>query len=304
MGPNQLAPLLPLAYPPGMGFMERGGGAPESRFQLLTSPTKKPRKLVAFGNVAVGFIAIGNVAIGVVAIGFSVAVGPIAIGINSVGVLLAIGLNGVATFTLAAINGMGLVSLAGVNSIGTFASSFVNTFESVLVAPALLVLQLAAAHLLRGGTGEAAAPELPTARLADLVSGAVESGPVRARIRHSEPEEISIADEDDAESLASLALTEPARADLFALHSRAVDGSTPVLVEVRAATEIFPPSANADYRSAPHQIRRLWAERVLAIPEPPPFWAHPDTLRRFTRYFLLISAATSALGLAARLVLG
>ena len=287
-----------------MGFMARGGGPPESPFQHLTRPAKKHLKLVAFGNVAVGFIAIGNVAVGVVAVGLSLAVGPIAIGINSLGVLLALGVNGAATITLAAVNGLGLVSLTGVNSLGTFAASYVNTFESVLFAPVLLAFQLVVAYALRGGSGQPDAPASPTARLADIVSGAAESGPVRVKIRLATPEEISVVDEVDTKSLASLALAEPARADLAALPPRAVDGSAPVLVVVRAESELLPPTANDDYRSAPQQVRRLWAERVLAVPAPPAFWEHPDTLRRFTRYSLWMGAATSALGLVARIVLG
>ncbi|UQA57644.1 hypothetical protein [Polyangium aurulentum] len=288
-----------------MGFTERRGRHPETPFRRLENPKKKPLQLFAFGNVAVGFIAVGNVAVGVVAVGLSVAVGPIAIGINSLGVLLALGVNGAATITLAAVNGLGLVSFTGVNSIGTFAAGFVNTFESVLVAPVLLVFQLVLAFALRGGSREPDAPALPpTARLADLVSGAAESGPVRARIRHSGPQEIRVADDDDNDTFASLALAGPAHADLAELPSRAVDGYAPVLVEVRAATDLLPPSSSDDYRSAPQKSRKLWAERVLAIPEPPPFWEHPDTLRNVTRLSLVIGAVTSAIGLATRIALG
>jgi hypothetical protein len=75
-------------------------------------------------------------------------------------------------------------------------------------------------------------------------------------------------------------------------------------VEVRAATELSPPSADDDYRSAPGQRRQLWAERVLSLPEPPRFWEQPGALRRITRASLLAGAAMSAAGLAARLLVG
>ncbi len=86
----------------------------------------KRRKLVVFGNVAVGPIAIGNVAIGYVAIGLSLAVGPVAIGINALGFVLAFGLNAVGAIDLAFVNGIGAFTLTLVNAIGAFAWSFVN----------------------------------------------------------------------------------------------------------------------------------------------------------------------------------
>lgn len=268
-------------------------------------PPKKPFKFFAFGNVAVGFIAVGNVAVGVVAIGLSVAVGPIAIGINSVGVLLAVGVNSLATVALAAVNGLGVFSLAGVNTFGTFAASWVNCIESVVFAPLLLAVQIVVALALRGGPLEDAAPGLPPAtRLHALVAGAAQSGPVHARIRLVAAQEISVADDEDPASVAALALGGEARADLARLPARALEGGAPVLVEVRAASELLPPSAEDNYRNAPGQRRQLWAERVFALPEPPPFWERPSSLRRVTRVSLVLGAAVSAAGLVARIVVG
>jgi len=107
------------------------------------------RKLVVFGNVAVGPIAIGNVAVGYVAIGLSVAVGPIAIGINALGFVLALGVNAAGAIDLAFVNGIGAFTLTFVNAIGAFAWSFVNHGAHPAIGVAVALGEGIAAYALR-----------------------------------------------------------------------------------------------------------------------------------------------------------
>ncbi|MGZ3421132.1 MAG: hypothetical protein ACXVEE_24875 [Polyangiales bacterium] len=107
------------------------------------------RRLVVFGNVAVGPIAIGNVAVGYVAIGFTLAVGPIAISMNALGFLLAIGMNAIGLVDLAAINGMGAITFAGVNALGAFSFGNVNNGQSPVVAAVLGAIEATAATLIK-----------------------------------------------------------------------------------------------------------------------------------------------------------
>jgi hypothetical protein len=107
------------------------------------------RKLVVFGNLAVGPIAIGNVAVGYVAIGLSLAVGPVAIGINSLGFLLAVGLNAVGVASFAAVNGVGAITFAGVNALGALSHAGVNNGTSPFVGLALAMAEAWGAHAMR-----------------------------------------------------------------------------------------------------------------------------------------------------------
>jgi hypothetical protein len=141
------------------------------------------RKLVVFGNLAVGPIAIGNVAIGYVAIGFTVAIGPIAIGLNSLGFILAIGLNAVAPIDLAAINGLGALSFAGVNALGTIAYGGVNHGHSPIAGLLLGLAEGVAAYVLgpSGGERPEALPAHDFAKTRVLVKRASEEGLELAR---------------------------------------------------------------------------------------------------------------------------
>ncbi|MDI1450588.1 hypothetical protein [Polyangium sp. 6x1] len=252
----------------------------------------RPR-LIAFGNVAVGFIAIGNVAIGVVAIGASVAVGPIAIGINAVGILLGLGMNAVGTAALALINGLGLYTFAGVNGLGARAFAYVNMGQSVVVALLWIGLQLFAAHLVKRTMPAAAKDALPdTVRLEEITSGAREEGLVRARVLSTTETSVRLEEDTPDGHPTQLALSGPARASLEA--AQRASGSRALLVTVRASREMPPPEAQANYRSAPEVRRVLWGEHFEALPEPPPLWARPYVVQRTARMSMFVAAAIAA----------
>ncbi|HVK68323.1 MAG TPA: hypothetical protein VM694_27880 [Polyangium sp.] len=247
----------------------------------------RPR-LVAFGNVAVGFIAIGNVAVGVVAIGASVAVGPIAIGINAVGILLGLGLNAVGTAAIALINGLGLYTFAGVNGLGARTSAYVNAGESAFVALLWFAFQLVAARIVtRRMPAQSAEARTATVPLAEIMSGAREEGRVRARVLAITEEGVKVEEDTPEATVASLAFSDRARASLEA--AQRVPGSPATLVTVRASREM-PQAVEANYRSAPQVSRVLWGEDFEAIPAPPPFWARPGVVQRLSRASLFVGA--------------
>lgn len=249
----------------------------------------RPR-LIAFGNVAVGFIAIGNVAVGVVAIGASVAVGPIAIGINAVGILLGLGMNAAGTAALALINGLGLYTFAGVNGLGARAFAYVNVGQSVVVALAWLGVQLVAARMVKQRTPATNERALPaTVPLADLTSGAREEGLVCARVVATTEEGVILEEDAPGNTRAPLALAGPARTSLEA--AARVPDSPAMLVTVRALREAEQQAVEANYRSAPQVTRVLWAEHFEAIPAPPPFWARPGVVHRLSRASMFVAAA-------------
>ncbi|MDC0744050.1 hypothetical protein [Polyangium mundeleinium] len=248
----------------------------------------RPR-LVAFGNVAVGFIAIGNVAVGVVAIGASVAVGPIAIGINAVGILLGLGLNAAGTAAIALINGLGLYTFAGVNGLGARTSAYVNAGESAFVALLWLGLQLVAARIITRRMPAPSAEALPaTVPLAEIMSGAREEGLIRARVLSITETGVKIEEDTPEATPASLVFSDQARASLEA--AQRVPGSPAMLVTVRASREMPSQAVEANYRSAPQVSRVLWSEDFKAIPAPPPFWARPGVVQRLSRASLAVGA--------------
>ncbi|MDI3290007.1 hypothetical protein [Polyangium sp. 15x6] len=249
----------------------------------------RPR-LVAFGNVAVGFIAIGNVAIGVVAIGASVAVGPIAIGINAVGILLGLGMNAAGTAAIALINGLGLYTFAGVNGLGARAFAYVNVGQSVLVALVWAGVQFIAAHLVKRRMPAATKDALPqTVPLGEITSGAREEGLVRARVVSTTETSVLVEEDTPEENTAQLALSGAARRSLEAAQRES--RSVAMLVTVRASRETQPQAAEANYRSAPEVQRVLWGDHFEAIPAPPPLWAQPGVVHRLSRTSMFVAAA-------------
>jgi hypothetical protein len=265
---------------------------------------KRPR-LVAFGNVAVGFIAIGNVAVGVVAIGLTVAVGPVAIGLNAVGILLGLGLNAIGTLTLAAINGLGVVTFAGVNGLGAEVSSFVNTGASPFVALASMGVQIGVALFLREPPRPS--PEVhPEVPLAEIVSGRRDRERVRVRITGGDEREVWL--EEAGERHEGPTPKERVLVDARAVPSlrRARDEAEgrPIFVFLRGETEQIAGSNDADYRRAPATTRVLVAEDFEPVPLPPPFWARPGVVRRANRRSLWLGALVSAVVFALQFITG
>jgi hypothetical protein len=249
-------------------------------------------KLIAVGNVAVGFIAIGNVAVGVVAIGFAVAVGPIAIGLNSVGWLMAIGLNAVGTLSLASINGLGVRTFAGVNGLGVFCNAGTNQGESVLIGVLMAICQciaaLALAPKLRA-PGKVEPTEEPT-RLADLVNGLRDTGRVEVTVRNAGPDQLDVTQHGCKASLSAPgSVADEAKTFAF-LHP-----NDRAILDVRASLEPVEAVPGTDYRKAPETRRVLVAERAEPAPTPEPWWAPPSTMARIAFASLLGGGLISAI---------
>jgi hypothetical protein len=258
----------------------------------------KPIKLIAFGNLAVGFIAIGNVAVGVVAIGFAAAVGPIAIGLNSLGWLAAIGLNAVGTVSVAAINGLGVRTYAGTNGLGVFCDAGVNSGESIAMGVIAAVLQCAAAMLVGPRLRSPVPAELQEkpVRLADLVDGLLEEARLEITIQKVLPQRIDVSQEG---CKASLTAPESVASDASALAS--MHSGRRAIVHVRASLEPLDAVPGTDYRKAPETRRVLVAESIEPAPTRPPWWSQRHTIARIGFASFLAGAVISAIAVVERL---